>query len=113
MKTLSSFRLSESTKQNLKYLSKKFHISQADLISLMCNFVEANEFDFATAARTFKTENNPAFKKFKSEFDKLNRQDQKIIQQQLIGTDLDFDEWFMPGKRITGQKKIKLILKGL
>jgi len=92
MKTLSSFRLSESTKQNLKYLSKKFHLSQADLIDVMCSFVEANDFDFGAAAGTFKTENNPAFKKFKSEYDKLNRADQKIIQQQLIGTDLDFDE---------------------
>ena len=92
MKSLSSFRLSESTKQNLKYLSKKFQLSQAKLIEVMCNFVEANEFDFGTAAGTFKTENNPAFKKFKSEFDKLNRADQKIIQQQLISNDLDFDE---------------------
>ena len=92
MKALTSFRLSEMTKQNLKYLSKKYQLSQAELIEVMCNFVEANEFDFNTAAGTFKTENNPAFKKFKSEYDKLNRQDQKIIQQQLIGTDLDFDE---------------------
>jgi len=92
LKSLSSFRLSEMTKQNLKYLAKKHKLSQAELIEVMCVFVEANEFDFGSAAATFKTENNPAFKKFKSEYDKLNRADQKIIHQQLIGTDFDFDE---------------------
>jgi len=92
VKSLSSFRLSEMTKQNLKYLSKKHKLSQAELIDVMCVFIEANEFDFGSAAATFKTENNPAFKKFKAQYDKLNRADQKIIQQQLMGTDLDFDD---------------------
>jgi len=92
VKSLSSFRLSEMTKQNLKYLSTKHKLSQAELIEVMCVFVEANEFDFGSAAATFKTENNPAFKKFKAEYDKLNRADQKIIHQQLIEADFDFDE---------------------
>ena len=53
MKALTSFRLLEMTKQNLKYLSKKYQLSQAELIEVMCNFVEANEFDFGTAAGAF------------------------------------------------------------
>ena len=92
MKALTSFRLSEITKQNLKYLAKKYELSQAELIEVMCSFVESNDFDFGEAVGAYKTENNPAFKKFKDEYDKLNRGDQKIIRQQLMGTDVEYDE---------------------
>jgi len=75
MKKLSSFRLSENTKNKLQNLSDNYKISQAELIELMCNFVEKtdkNKFNFEVSVRAYKLEKTPAFKKFKSEYDKLD-----------------------------------------
>ena len=93
MKKLTSFRLSEMTKQNLKYLAKKHQLSQAELIEVLCNFAERNEFNFQVAAKAYKTEHNPAFIKFKAEYEKLNREDQKAVWQKLMESGFDFSRF--------------------
>ena len=86
MKTLSSFRFSEKAKQSLQNLSKKHEVSQAELIEIMLDFAERpeNEFSFEVVAKAFKTEKNPAFKKFKAEYEKLNPDEQKIMWQKMM-----------------------------
>jgi predicted DNA-binding protein len=92
MKVLTSFRLSEKTKQSLKYLSKKHELSQAELIEVMCDFVELLDYDFSINARAYKLQKNPAFKKWEAEYNKLSRDEQKIMRQKLIDDGFDFDD---------------------
>jgi len=85
MKTHSSFRLPEKTRQNLQDLSKKYELSQAELIEIMSDFVNKSELesDFMISVKAFKNEKNPAFRKFKAEYEKLSLPEQKIMRQKL------------------------------
>ena len=94
MKILSSFRLSPTAKQNLERLANKHKLSQAELIEVMSDFVDKPdlEYEFKIAAGAFKTEKNPAFKKFKAEYDKLSIPEQKIMWQKLMENGFKFEE---------------------
>lgn len=94
-KTLASFRLSEITKQNLKYLAEKHKLSQAELIENMCDFVDRPEldYDFMLAINAWRTEKNPAFKKFKKEYDRASISEQKIMWQKLTENNFELENF--------------------
>jgi hypothetical protein len=79
------------TKQNLQHLSKKYELSQSELIEVMCEFAERSEFDFSIIAKGYKIKNNPAYKKFESEYNKLNPEEQQIMRQKLMENGFEFE----------------------
>jgi len=86
MKTLTSFRLENKTKNDLKYLAKKHKTSEADIIAMMCEFVQqpSSEFDFDVAARSYKLQRSKSFRELTKDYDKLNAEEQKAMRQMIL-----------------------------
>ena len=92
-KTLSSFRLTEKTKKNLQYLAKKYDLSQSEIIENMMDFLDRPEidFDFAVVVKSFKIQKDPAYKKFKKQYDAASITDQKIMWKKLMENNFEFE----------------------
>jgi len=96
MKKLTSFRLPESAKQDLKHLAAKHKLSEAGIIEVMLGFVDipSQEFNFSVAVRSYKLTKSKNFQKLEEEYAKLNADEQKAMRQKLLEnfTVDDFDE---------------------
>lgn len=93
MKTLTSFRLTQMAKQNLKYLSKKHKLSESDIIEAMGNFfvdTPSIEFDFNVYMTSYKIKKSKAFKNFSEEYEKADAQQQKIMLQTFLENQSNF-----------------------
>ena len=67
-KILSSFRLTELTKQNLKFLAKKYELSEAETIEAMSAvFANPENEHLEVHIRAEKIKNSKAYQKFISE----------------------------------------------
>ena len=85
MKILTSFKLPQMTKQNLKYLATKHQISQAEIIEIMSDyFTDKDDYDFSMQVEAFKIRKKPQFKKFEAIYEQASLEQQKVMCQMFL-----------------------------